>query len=113
MKYIEVGYICNDSVKYRNDFKAIKIGKDRVLFCEYYAKQLKDTLCSDKLHMCIYLYNQAMFDLSQEINMNHATYNLFKYEKKIKQIERKKKRNDKQKALLLFWNDADSKPINK
>jgi len=64
MKYIEVGYTCNDSVKYRNDFKAIKIGKDRVLLCEDYAKQLKDTLCSDKLHMCIYLYNQAMFDLS-------------------------------------------------
>lgn len=41
--------------------------------------------------------------------MNHATYNLFKYEKKIKQIER----NDKQKALLLFWNDEDSKPVNK
>ena len=37
--------------------------------------------------------------------MNHATYNLFKYEKKIKHLERKKKRNDKQKALLLFWND--------
>ena len=34
--------------------------------------------------------------------MNHATYNLFKYEKKIKHLERKKKRNDKQKALLLF-----------
>ena len=44
--------------------------------------------------------------------MNHATYNLFKYEKKIKQIERKKKRNDKQKALLLFCNDEGSKPIN-
>ena len=27
-------------------------------------------------------------------------------------IERKKKRNDKQKALLLFWNDEDSKPIS-
>ena len=45
--------------------------------------------------------------------MNHATYNLFKYEKKIKHLERKKKRNDKQKALLLFWNDGDSKPVNK
>ena len=44
--------------------------------------------------------------------MKHATYNLFKYEKKIKQLERKKKRNDKQKALL-FWNDEDSKPVNK
>ena len=38
--------------------------------------------------------------------MNHAVYNLFKSEKKIKQIERKKKRKDKQKALLVFWNDA-------
>ena len=38
--------------------------------------------------------------------MNHATYNLFKAEKKLKQIERKKKRKDKQKALLAFWNDA-------
>lgn len=46
-------------------------------------------------------------------NMNHATYNLFKYEKKLKQLERKKKRNDKQKALLLFCNDEDSKPSNK
>ena len=45
--------------------------------------------------------------------MNHATYNLFKYEKKIKHLERKKKRNDKQKALLLFWNDDVIKPINK
>ena len=45
--------------------------------------------------------------------MNHATYNLFKAEKKLKQLERKKKRNDKQKALFLFWNDDDSKPINK
>ena len=45
--------------------------------------------------------------------MNHAAYNLFKAEKKIKQLERKKKRNDKQKALLLFWNDEDSKSINK
>ena len=44
--------------------------------------------------------------------MNHATYNLFKYEKKIKHLERKKKRNDKQKALLLFRNDEDSKPIS-
>ena len=44
--------------------------------------------------------------------MKHVAYNLFKYEKKIKQIERKKKRNDKQKALLLFWNDEDSKPIS-
>ena len=40
--------------------------------------------------------------------MKHATYNLFKQDKKLKQIER----NDKQKALLLFWNDEDSKPSN-
>ena len=45
--------------------------------------------------------------------MKHAAYNLFKQDKKLKQIERKKKRNDKQKALLLFWNDEDSKPVNK
>ena len=38
--------------------------------------------------------------------MKHAVYNLFKSEKKLKQIERKKKRKDKQKALLLFWNDT-------
>ena len=38
--------------------------------------------------------------------MNHATYNLFKNEKKLKQLDRKKKRKDKQKALLEFWNDA-------
>ena len=38
--------------------------------------------------------------------MNHATHNLFKSEKKLKQIERKKKRKDKQKALLVFWNDT-------
>ncbi len=45
--------------------------------------------------------------------MKHAAYNLFKAEKKLKQLERKKKRNDKQKALLVFWNDEDSKTINK
>ena len=45
--------------------------------------------------------------------MKHAAYNLFKQDKKLKQIERKKKRNDKQKALLLFCNDEDSKPVNK
>ena len=38
--------------------------------------------------------------------MKHATYNLFKSEKKQKQIERKKKRKDKQRALLVFWNDV-------
>ena len=45
--------------------------------------------------------------------MKHASYNLVKQDKKLKQIERKKKRNDKQKALLLFWNDDDSKLTNK
>lgn len=45
--------------------------------------------------------------------MKHAAYNTFKQDKKLKQIERKKKRNDKQKALLVFWNDEDSKTINK
>ena len=39
-------------------------------------------------------------------NMNHAAYNLFKSERKLKQLERKKKRKDKQKALLVFWNDT-------
>ena len=38
--------------------------------------------------------------------MNHAACNLFKAEKKQQQIERKKKRKDKQKALLVFWNDT-------
>ena len=45
--------------------------------------------------------------------MKHATYNSFKQDKKLKQLERKNKRNDKQKALLVFWNDEDSKTINK
>ena len=45
--------------------------------------------------------------------MKHVAYNLLKQDKKLKQLERKKKRNDKQKALLLFWNDEDSKPISK
>lgn len=40
--------------------------------------------------------------------MKHATYNLFKAEKKLKQIERKKKRNDKQKALLVFWESSEN-----
>ena len=44
--------------------------------------------------------------------MKHSAYNLFKQDKKLKQIERKKNRNDKQKALLVFWNDEDSKPIS-
>lgn len=45
--------------------------------------------------------------------MKHVAYNLFKQGKKLKQLERKKQRNDKQKALLVFWNDEESKPINK
>ena len=45
--------------------------------------------------------------------MKQSIYNTFKQDKKLKQIERKKKRNDKQKALLLFWNDEGSKPVNK
>ena len=45
--------------------------------------------------------------------MKQAIYNSFKQDKKLKHLERKKKRNDKQKALLVFWNDEDSKPINK
>ena len=44
---------------------------------------------------------------------NMKQHSTFKQDKKLKQLERKKKRNDKQKALLLFWNDADSKPISK
>ena len=64
MKYIIAGYTRSDPVQYRNDFKAIKIGKDRVLLCEYFAQQLKDAAHNDKLRMCIYLYNQTMYDLS-------------------------------------------------
>lgn len=45
--------------------------------------------------------------------MKQVIYNSLKQDKKLKQIERKKNRNDKQKALLLFWNDEDSKPVNK
>ena len=33
-------------------------------------------------------------------------YNESKQTKKLKQIERKKKRKDKQNALLVFWNDV-------
>ena len=44
--------------------------------------------------------------------MKHSAYNLFKQDKKLKQIERKKNRNDKQKALLVFWNDEYSKPVS-
>ena len=44
---------------------------------------------------------------------NMKQQSTFKQDKKLKQLERKKKRNDKQKALLLFCNDEVSKPINK
>ena len=44
--------------------------------------------------------------------MKQVIYNSLKQDKKLKQLERKKKRNDKQKALLVFWNDEDSKPIS-
>ena len=43
---------------------------------------------------------------------NMKQQSTFKQDKKIKHLERKKKRNDKQKALLLFWNDEGSKPIS-
>ena len=45
--------------------------------------------------------------------MKQVIYNTFKQDKKLKQLERKKNRNDKQKALLVFWNDEDIKPISK
>ena len=64
MKYVEVGYTCSELVQYRNDFKAIKIGDERVTLCEDYSNQLKDALQQDKLSMCIHLFNQTMFDLS-------------------------------------------------
>lgn len=60
-----------------------------------------------------FIYNSRNSENLKGENMKHAAYNLFKAEKKIKQLERKKKRNDKQKALLVFWNDEDSKTINK
>ena len=34
--------------------------------------------------------------------MKHATYNLFKHEKKLKQLERKKQRDDKRKAIVIY-----------
>lgn len=34
--------------------------------------------------------------------MKHATYNSFKYEKKMKQIERKKQRDNKRKAIVIY-----------
>lgn len=64
MKYITIGYTCNESVQYRNDYRAIKIGNDRVPLCEAYSKELKDTPYQDRLAKSIYLYNQTMYDLS-------------------------------------------------
>ena len=34
--------------------------------------------------------------------MKHAVYNAFKYEKKLKQLERKKQRDNKRKAYNLY-----------
>ena len=34
--------------------------------------------------------------------MKHATYNLFKHEKKLKQLERKKQRDNKRKAIVIY-----------
>lgn len=34
--------------------------------------------------------------------MKHAAYNLYKHEKKIKQLERKKQRNNKRKAFVIY-----------
>ena len=50
---------------------------------------------------------------ASELMNNMKQHSTFKQDKKLKQLERKKKRNDKQKALLLFCNDEDSKPISK
>lgn len=34
--------------------------------------------------------------------MKHVIYNSFKYEKKLKQLERKKQRNNKRKAFVIY-----------
>lgn len=34
--------------------------------------------------------------------MKHAVYNSFKYEKKLKQLERKKQRDNKRKAIVIY-----------
>ena len=34
--------------------------------------------------------------------MNHAVYNLCKHEKKLKQLERKKQRDNKRKAFVIY-----------
>ena len=36
--------------------------------------------------------------------MKHETYNSFKHEKKLKQLERKKQRDNKRKALIFYSN---------
>ena len=59
-----------------------------------------------------FIYNSRNSENLKGENMKHVAYNTFKQDKKLKQLERKKKRNDKQKALLVFWNDEDSKPIS-
>ena len=41
--------------------------------------------------------------------MKHAVYNSFKNEKKLKQLERKKQRKDKRKALVIFEMIENSK----
>ena len=38
--------------------------------------------------------------------MKHATYNLFKQDKKLKHLERKKQRSNKQKGLV-FWSNVE------
>ena len=38
--------------------------------------------------------------------MKHATYNLFKHDKKIKHLERKKQRSNKQKGSV-FWSNVE------
>ena len=49
------------------------------------------------------LLNSKHFNSLTGENMKQQ--NESKQTKKLKQIERKKKRSDKQKALLVFWND--------
>ena len=39
--------------------------------------------------------------------MKHATHNLFKQEKKLKHLERKKQRSNKQKGLV-FWGNVET-----
>lgn len=34
--------------------------------------------------------------------MKHAAYNLYKHEKKLKQLERKKQRDNKRKAIVIY-----------